>query len=522
LKEKSISVTAFRYDPAKDREGHYEEYEVPYFDHMDVIDVLKYIQVNLDPTLAFRYSCEEGKCGLCGLLVNDKAVLACKRVVQPVEKLRIEPLPNFPVLRDLVVDRDAYNDELADLQEAFADRDSSTGPVSREHETQYMEVANCVECGVCNALCPPSQAGVHATTGPAGFLQAVRSGLFAPTPVITSEGGSDLFNCLQCGQCLEICPRDVDVPKLVRAARTNTKSMDVWPEGAQQVTSVLRQSKTLLARRSRQQSNTGAWLRQAGTNITDQVGKAERRLGFFVGCQFGMRSALQKTPIHFAELLLNAGGEFTLLGGSEWCCGHPSYAAGDIDAARELAHHNVEEFTKLDVETLVTACPGCYRFWKYEYPEVLKEEARFRVVHSSELLLSLLRKGAFDIESKSERVIYHDPCELGRLSGIYDPPREVVRAIPGIEVVEAPNNRELSQCCGGGGLVPAANPDLSAAVAEHRVRELVDSGASAAVTACPDCELTLGNALLKLEERQFKVFDIIDILYNAVFDRKSP
>jgi succinate dehydrogenase/fumarate reductase iron-sulfur protein len=520
LKEKSISAEVFRYDPAKAREGYYKKYEVPYFDHMDVIDVLKYIQVNMDQTFAFRYSCEEGKCGLCGLLVNDKPVLACKHVVQKEGELKIDPLPNFPIIRDLVVDRDTYNDELVDLQVAFANRNASTGPVPSEYEAEYVEHANCVECGACVVLCPAATAGVHPSVGPVGFLQSVRNAIFVPSPVITPQGGVDLFDCLECGQCYEICPRDVNVPELVRKARGSTKDEDVWPEGAQQVRSVLRESKVLLTRDSQHQPSTAAWLRRARPNMTHQVGKTAK-VGVFVGCQFGMRSSLQNTAVHLTELLLHARIEFTLLGESEWCCGHPSYIAGDVEAAGELALHNLAEFAKLGVGTLVTACPGCYRAWKYEYPEVLGEETGFRVVHSSEFLLSLLQGGAFDIGigGKCKRITYHDPCELGRLSGIYDPPRELMCAIPGIEVTDS---RELSKCCGGGGLVPAANPELSTVVAEQRVKELVDSGASVVATACPSCELILGIALRKLGERQFKVFDIIDVLYNAVFDRKSP
>lgn len=516
MKTKSISVTVFRYDPTITRTGFYIQYQVPYFEYIDIIDVLKYIQLNLDPTLAFRYSCEEGKCGLCGLLVNDRPVLACKHVVQDDDDLRIDPLPNFPIIRDLVVDRDDYNEELGSLQGAFAVRDACVGPVPTEYETEYVEHSNCVECGACIALCPAGIAGVHSNVGPVGFLQSVRNAIFVPSPVITLQGGADLFDCLECGQCHEVCPRDVDVPKLVRKARGNTMDEDVWPKGAQRVLSVVRESKVLLDRNSKHEPSTAAWLGQSRPNITSQVGKTAG-VGVFVGCQFGMRPSLQKTVVHLIELLLLAGMEFTLLGECEWCCGHPSYAAGDLQTAGELALHNLREFTKLNVRTVVTACPGCYRAWKCEYPEVSGGETELRVLHSSELLLSLLRKKAFDLNGVPAKVVYHDPCELGRLSGLYAFPREVLHAIPSIEVIEPPSSRELSKCCGGGGLVRAANPELSSLVAEERAKELVNSGASVVATACPNCELTLGITLGKLGERQFTVVDIIDILYDAVF-----
>jgi len=115
-----VRVSVSRHDPSCDASPRLELYQVPYFDHMDVIDVLRSIQEMFDPTLAFKYSCEEGKCGLCGVLVNGTPELACKRVVAPGEDLTIGPLPNFPLIKDLVVDREMYYTEQRALQDHVA------------------------------------------------------------------------------------------------------------------------------------------------------------------------------------------------------------------------------------------------------------------------------------------------------------------------------------------------------------------------------------------------------------------
>ena len=118
---KTLVVKVFRYDPNLDKSGCYQAYTVPYFDNMDVIDALRHIQNQLDPSLTFRYSCEEGKCGLCGVLVNGKPALACKHVLAPGGTVTIDPLSNFPVIKDLVVNRDTYYEEQRTLQKEIED-----------------------------------------------------------------------------------------------------------------------------------------------------------------------------------------------------------------------------------------------------------------------------------------------------------------------------------------------------------------------------------------------------------------
>lgn len=518
--QEKILVTVFRFDPDDSSGGRYETYEVPYFSHMDVIDVLRYIRDNIDHSLAFRYSCEEGKCGLCSVVVNGKPVLACKRTVQKGESLTIEPLPNFPIIRDLIVDRDGYYDELKHLQNVVEIRSSRKARIAQDKETDYIECANCVECGVCSVSCPAALTGDHPLTGPVGFLQSVRVALFGPS-TLSPDGASDLFNCLQCGQCHAVCPRDVNLPELIRRSREQAKDLGLWPKGIAQLLARLNNSKTLLASGNKGPLSTAGWLKSADATIASRAQKKGSAVGLFVGCQFGLRTALQPTIIRFAELLLHAGVDFTFLGTSEWCCGHPSYVAGDVGAAKVFAEHNIHEFDKLGVDTIVTACPGCYRAWKYEYPALIGKEHGFKVWHSSELLLNLMRKGSLVPRRVDGRLTYHDPCELGRLSGILDQPRAIIEEIPGIELIEMSNSRELSHCCGGGGLTPAANPDLAFAVAKRRVEECLSLGVSTIVAACPNCEVTLNSVIRKCSFSGLKVVDIIDVVYNAIREEEK-
>ena len=494
--------------------GYHVTYSVPYFDHMDVIDALRYIRDTLDPSLAFRYSCKEGKCGLCGVLINGVPALACKRVIQPGEQVTIEPLPGFPLIKDLVVDRTPYSEEVRDVQLTVEQTSAHPRPIAAEKRSDYLEITNCVECGVCSATCPSGLAGNHPIVGPVGFLQSVRAALFDEVTELSDEGGKDLFRCFECGQCSALCPREVAVQDLM--ARARGKAVAKWPQGVSDVVRTLNTNHVLLSGRG--VHGTSDWLRQADVRLHQQIGKTNRSIGLFVGCQFGTRTSLQHTPRHFAEMLLQAGIDFALLGPEEWCCGHPHYAAGCLEGVAEAARHNVQAFAECGVTTIVTGCPGCYRAWKHEYPQVVDQTLNYTVLHSSEFLLRLIAEGKLHLESQgSQQAAYHDPCELARLSGLFDPPRQVLDAVPDLEWTEPAKTGMNSLCCGGGGLTLAADPGLSAAVSRLRIEEIGELKVSELVTACPNCEFTLLKAGRSLRgDGGIPVLDLVDVVYASL------
>jgi heterodisulfide reductase subunit D len=212
-----------------------------------------------------------------------------------------------------------------------------------------------------------------------------------------------------------------------------------------------------------------------------------------------------------------AGVDFMTMGGEEWCCGFPLIIAGMGDAAVESVRHNVEAVRKTGAKRLVASCPSCYHTWKHDYARILGEPLGFKVIHTTELLEQVIGEGRIQFEPTEQTVTYHDPCDLGRTSGIYEAPRNVIRALPGATFVEMEHHHEYSLCCGGGGDVEMADADLTAAVAKSRVEEAKATEAKVLLSACQQCKRTLAIAARR-EKVRVRVMDIVELVARQMAD----
>jgi len=167
--------------------------------------------------------------------------------------------------------------------------------------------------------------------------------------------------------------------------------------------------------------------------------------------------------------------------------------------------HNLQKVREKGAETVVFACPSCYHTWK---EECKNEIALF---HSTQFIKKLIEEGRISFNEKKVKVTYHDPCDLGRASGIYDAPREILRAIPGVELVEMKGNREECTCCGGGGNLEMVRPDLSASIAQAKIDEIKATGAESVITACQQCVRTIFSNARK-KKIPITVMDIIEFV----------
>jgi Fe-S oxidoreductase len=228
--------------------------------------------------------------------------------------------------------------------------------------------------------------------------------------------------------------------------------------------------------------------------------KAENLL--FVGCAYAAPGGEERLSA-LVRALRAAGLDFGLLGDSEPCCRSFSLALGDRDGFEERALENIELFRSTGASRIVTACPHCLQVLRDEYSPVMGLE----VVHAAEVLAGALKKKAFSPGGERKlRAAYHDPCFLGRWCEIYDAPRRLLSAVPGLELLEFERNLENSWCCGAGGGVKAGRPELSAWTAEERLEEARAVGAEAVITACPHC-------VQQLEERgALPVYDLYQLL----------
>ena len=218
--------------------------------------------------------------------------------------------------------------------------------------------------------------------------------------------------------------------------------------------------------------------------------KAE--IAYFPGCtaSYVEHDIAQAT----ACLMDKAGVEFTYLGQDEACCGIPMLVAGLWDAWEEILRHNIEAMKARGVKTVVTSCPACWLVWHTFYPEWAKKlgiEYDFEAKHYSEILAKQIEAGEFTLDRKVDMTVtWHDSCHMGRAGKIYEAPRQLIQAVPGIKLVEMEHNRQEAHCCGSV-LSLVADPDVGERVGDVRLQEAEDAGAQALVAACPCCEVQL-------------------------------
>lgn len=213
---------------------------------------------------------------------------------------------------------------------------------------------------------------------------------------------------------------------------------------------------------------------------------------YFAGCYAGYRNT--KVAAATVKLLQACGIDVAYMGENEWCCGVPELYDGNSDLAEKIIIHNVEALKAAGAKKVITSCAGCFHALKTEYPE-LAGELPFEVLHSSEVIAAAIQDGTLKFTREVPcKATYHDPCHLGRYEDVYEAPRTILAAIPGVEFVEMPRNSKTAWCCGGGSVIANVNPELSDKVAKGRIDEAQGTGAQVIISACPSCENLLGKA----------------------------
>jgi Fe-S oxidoreductase len=216
----------------------------------------------------------------------------------------------------------------------------------------------------------------------------------------------------------------------------------------------------------------------------------QAEVAYFPGCtaSYVEHDIAQAT----ACLLHKSGVEFTYLGEDEACCGIPMLVAGLWDTWEQILRHNVAAMKARGVKTVVTSCPACWLVWHTFYPEWAEKlgiEFDFETKHYSEILADKIDAGIFQLDREvNMTVTWHDSCHMGRAGKIYEAPRKLIQAIPGIKFVEMEHNRQEAHCCGSV-LSLVADPDVGERVGDVRLQEAEDAGAQAVVAACPCCEV---------------------------------
>ena len=235
---------------------------------------------------------------------------------------------------------------------------------------------------------------------------------------------------------------------------------------------------------------------------------------FFAGDAYSTDPALTHAVRAAAQVLTEAGLDVGTLGAKEISSGALMLLIGDRDFFENYAYANIETFNKLGVKMIVTPDPHDAWVFKEEYARELNQD--IKVMHISQLLSRLVKKGQLKPEREVPmKAAFHDPCKLGRRFDIYEPPRRVLRAIPGLELSEFPRSTFNSLCCGGGGGVPYAFPDYALWTARERLFEAEWTGAEAIVTSCPYCIQMLSKAALEADS-DMKIYDLAEVLLESL------
>ncbi len=330
-----------------------------------------------------------------------------------------------------------------------------------------------------------------------------------------------LFRCTMCGGCdaMDKGIRDAEVLKMMKWMREEyIKEMGVLPEHQPLIDSVKNYDNVWMQPRSRRNS----WAK--GMEIKD-LNKEKAEVLLFVGCTYGLSEELKDTIKNTATILKKGKVDFGILGSKEICCGSPVEKIGVVSEFERMAKANIALFNKLGVKTVVTPCAGCYSTIREEYNR-FDVKKNFEVLHITELFDQLIDGGKLKFKKEVPlTVTWHDPCHQGRLSrpyvpgkeldGVYEQPRNILKAIPGVELYEMERIKEYAWCCGGGGGVFTAFKDFAQWTALERLEEAKDTGAQAISTSCPWCESNLSNAIKGMEEK-IGIYSLTDIMAKAL------
>ncbi len=359
----------------------------------------------------------------------------------------------------------------------------------------------CFQCGLCDTVCPWNRVRSFS------MRKLVREATFGLTE-IESE---DIWRCTTCGRCPQQCPRDVRQIDSGVALRRLATEYQVFPPSVKPVrtasASLVGEGNPL----SEERKSRAKWAE--GLSVKEFVEGTE--FLYFPGCYLCYDPRLKKVARATATILNKAGVDFGILGEKENCCGESIRKTGEEELFKRLARDNIKAFVENVVRKILVSSPHCLHTFKNEYPDFM---VTFEVIHLSEFLFQLIQEGKLRLDNTfAKKVAYHDPCYLGRHNGIYDQPREVLKSVSGLELLELADSRVDSLCCGGGGGRIWMETPKGERFCDIRLDQAMDVGADVLATACPYCISNFEDSRLTLDAiEKIEVKDITEIIQEAL------
>ncbi len=383
---------------------------------------------------------------------------------------------------------------------------------------QILELDTCAHCALCSDSCP-----TYFDSKESNYAPGVRSSkaiklynkqfdiwarLFLKRDILTDEVkelAESAFNCTLCGRCMETCPFGIQTHELWIRVREIVHDLGGSMPNVMLLESMLNETQNPYGLDSDMRLD---WADYSGLEEIPVDESAD--VAYFVGCTTAFKGAIHDVAFSMASILNHLGINWTLLGDDEWCCGNPLMLAGDEEGAKKYAEHNINALQDRGVKKVITSCAGCYRVFKWEYPKLLKKKNNLEVVHSVEFLRDKIRSGELSFKPSNIKMAYHDPCELSRLGGVIDPPREIMKHVTS-NYLEFPEYGVDVRCCGGGGLLQTVNNDLRTAIVQRRIDQAKAMGVEVITSACPSCKLAFIDGV-KASESGIEVFDILELV----------
>jgi len=401
-----------------------------------------------------------------------------------------------------------------------------------------LDFYTCTECGRCSDHCPTTNTGKelspkHLTIHLRDHLYHHEKQLVRPATPPPSNGDGQatagdgalvpdpirpevLWACTTCGACEQECPVFISyIDKIVDMRRHLVMEAGEFPE---QLQTAFRGLETAGNPYSFSNDNRADWAE--GLKVPLRADKPDAEYLYWVGCAASFDDRARRIARATAQLLKAADVDFAILGPEEQCTGDAARRAGNEYLFQMLAQANIETLNNYQVKKVVTACPHCYNTLKNEYRDF---GGNYDVVHHTELLLGLVQSGRLKPRHAiAGRIVYHDACYLGRHNDIYDPPRELLKRIPGLQLVEAVQSRDRGMCCGAGGAQMWKEEEHGKARVNHtRARQLLNvlpqqDDSRTIASACPFCMTMLTDALTDQGETDVVQHDVAQLLWQSV------
>lgn len=439
-------------------------------------------------------------------------------------------------------------EKLEDLEEEDFER-LGVGKVEDFTWKGILDFTTCTECGRCQSQCPAWN--TEKPLSPKLLMMGLREHAYAKIPLLERDadtlteaeqaelerpliGTEDLFgvidpdvlwSCTNCGACVQQCPVDIEhVDHIDNMRRYQVLVESNFPTELNNIFKGLERKGNPWGMNPKDRmdwaKNLDFEVKQVGVDV-ESLDEVEWL--FWVGCAGAFEDRAKKTTQAVAELLHIAGVDFAVLGDGETCTGDPARRAGNEIVFMQLAMENSEVFKETKAKKVVSTCAHCFNTLKNEYAEFGVE---LEVVHHTQLLNRLVREGRLKPVSPgageaSTTITYHDPCFLGRHNQVYEPPRELLGAIPGSTFTEMPRNSERSFCCGAGGARMWMEETLGSRININRTTEAVETGADQIAVGCPFCRVMLSDGLTAKQaegsaDARIEVLDVAQLLLNSV------